>query len=431
MATNFAICACTAKRTILKYFRPDKLSLYRKKWERHMVSFGFTKESLYPDLRAGLKRFAHQHPMLLSTVRNVRSFLRNEPKAPKLMPGYAPLCIDEKKLNDLGKISPTARDMILAEFAEISRVLNGVDTGFGDPARQLLQHPLDDLLSSAAELNLAYTPGKVGSCTAAATLEGLSCVRSPVPVVHFLSSKGHAYVERVSEKISRWPQAIGNWREGMLWSRMLRLRVMLNRLLRAEGGRLGAAMRKPILITGVREPVGIHLSCCFYAWWKHADTPEGITTKVVHELLARDPWHLQCDNWFNDELKEMFGLDVYARPFPFQRGWDIYENDRARVLLIRQENLASLAEGIGALYSLDPNIVKVVSTNVAAEKSYANSYDVVKKGLKLTERELDEIYSLRYVKHFYTSDEIAAFKERWGQVRIKPTPAVPTVHKAA
>ena len=217
-----------------------------------MSSFGFSAGSLYPNVRAVFKHMAHQHPILLGAARGVRSFFRKTPKPPKLLPGYAPLCVDEAMLNEIGQISPTAKELILTEFAEISRALQGVDTGFSDSAEAILQRPLDDLFASSAELNLAFTPGKVGSCTAASTLEKHASFKPPIPVVHFLSSKGHAYVEKASEQCRRWPESIGNWREGVLWSRMLRLPILLNQTLRAAGGPLAASMQ-PLVISGVRE----------------------------------------------------------------------------------------------------------------------------------------------------------------------------------
>ena len=117
--------------------------------------------------------------------------------------------------------------------------------------------------------------------------------------------------------------------------------------------------------------------------------------------------------WFDDELKEMFGVDVYARPFPADRGWDVYENDRARVLLIRQENLDALADALGALCRVEPSSFDVVPCNIGEDKAYAQQYGIVKKTLRLSEQELDSIYSLPYVRHLYTSKEIEGFKMRW------------------
>ncbi len=88
-------------------------------------------------------------------------------------------------------------------------------------------------------------------------------------------------------------------------------------------------------------------------------------------------------------------------------------SDDARVLLIRLESLAGLPNALGALYGLNPCTFTVVSANLAESKSYAARYDAVKKELRLSRQELEEIYSQPYVGHFYTRKEIAAFKSRW------------------
>src|SRR4029077_16159903 len=114
---------------------------------------------------------------------------------------------------------------------------------------------------------------------------------------------------------------------------------------------------------------------------------------------------------FTDELGAVFGVDVYARPFPAERGWDVYENDAARVLVVRQEDLARLPEALGALYGFDPATVEVEDRNVADHKDYSAHYRAVRAALRLSERELDEAYSLPYARHFYTPREIDAFRD--------------------
>jgi hypothetical protein len=212
---------------------------------------------------------------------------------------------------------------------------------------------------------------------------------------------------------------------------MLRVMIAVNRAMRATNRPFGAAVRKPFVVVGVREPVSLHVSYCFEGWWVYADTPAGLTTKIVHEQLTRDAWHRHCNNWFTDELYETFGVDVYAQPFPTKRGWTIYENNQARVMLIRQESLSVLADALGALYGYDPNSFQVIPANLSEDKAYARPYNAVKETLRLSERELDSIYALPYVQHFYTPQEIAAFKDRWRAFKIAPKAARGNKHKGA
>jgi hypothetical protein len=362
---------------------------------------------------SGLKNAAHRNPGLLAAARATRKWMFT--RKPRLVRGFDPLVLDEDILAGFTAIAPSLAAEMLVEFAEIARELGGVPTGLSAYYQWLAQHPLDDLLASAAELNLVYTPGKVGTTTAVATLQRHPSIHSPVRSIHYLSSKGHAFLEeRRITRCTPWPATAGyNWRDYLFQSRMLRVLIAINRALRAPNRPGADAVRKPYVVTGVREPVALHVSRCFEGWWQYGNTPDVLTAEVVRQQLAEDAWPAHCNQWFSDELRDTFGIDVFARPFPTERGWDIYENDAARVLLIRLESLAALPAALGELYGFDPSTFSVVSANTAEGKDYAVPYDVVKKTLRLSRQELEEIYALPYVRHFYTPREIAELKSRW------------------
>jgi len=109
----------------------------------------------------------------------------------------------------------------------------------------------------------------------------------------------------------------------------------------------------------------------------------------------------------------MTGLDLFERPFLAERGWDIYENDVARVLIIRQENLDRLPEALGNLCGIDPATVVVEVRNVAEAKDYSSHYQSVKKAWRPSERDMAALYSQPHVRYFYAKEEIARFEERW------------------
>ena len=129
--------------------------------------------------------------------------------------------------------------------------------------------------------------------------------------------------------------------------------------------------------------------------------------------MKNDPWRHQCNNWFKDDLGEALGVDVFARPFPIEQGWDIYENDNVRLLVIRQENMDRLPQAIGTLYGIDAGTVTMESRNKAEDKDYSTQYEAVKKAWSPSDEEIEEVYSPAFVGHFYTDREIEKFKERW------------------
>ncbi len=323
----------------------------------------------------------------------------------------APLRLDEKQLAEFASLAPWLPEELLAEFTELSRVLRDMHAETAAHARWRAVHPLEQLIEQAADLNIVYTPGKVGSRTVAATLQRHPAFLTPVRHAHFLSATGLAFNERLAIRCAGRPAAADGWRDIIVRGRWLRVLLAINRALRANDR--PALVRKPFVIAGVREPIALHLSFCFESSWMYADTPDFLTSDFVRARLADDAWHRHCNRWFTDDLLEMLGIDAYARPFPTEPGWDIYENDNARVLLIRQESLTSLPDALGSLYGLPPSTFNVVTTNTAQAKPYAELYESVKNSLRICTEELKEIYALPYVRHFYSLVEIETFKSRW------------------
>ncbi len=229
--------------------------------------------------------------------------------------------------------------------------------------------------------------------------------------IHFLSDPGLKYVENLIERF-RWHPRIHIWQEHLTYARGLRAMLALNRAIRRGG--MSALVRKPYLVAGVRDPLAQYLSLIFETSWQYADKPDELTTETVRSWMTDDPWRRVCDDWLRDEMAGMFGLDVYARPFPTDCGWDVYENDEARLLVIRQENLDQLSDALGELFGLDPAGFVIHSLNEAANKNYAEHYRMLKRSFKLTEREQEAVYNTPHVRHFYTDGEIARFKKQWG-----------------
>ena len=57
--------------------------------------------------------------------------------------------------------------------------------------------------------------------------------------------------------------------------------------------------------------------------------------------------------WFNVELKEPLGLDIYQYEFDKMRGYQIIEKDNIELLLIKLEKLDECSEVIGRFVGKD------------------------------------------------------------------------------
>ena len=287
-------------------------------------------------------------------------------------------------------------------------------------------HPAGVLMEQLlADLTIVYSLPKVGGTTIAATLNAHPAVRPEAFHLHYLSPKGLSALERQIGACSH--PNVSYLQAQLAQGRGARALLAANRALR-EGG-AAPIVRKPFLIAGVRDPITLSLSLAFESWWLLAPQLEGLGLEFLNSWVLKNPLRNPWDDWFTDELEEVFDVDVYARPFPAERGWDVYENDAARVLVIRQENLDRLPDALGALYGLEPATFAVKTCNVAAHKDYADHYRRAKQMLRLNEAELDLVYGTRSVRHFYTQEEIASFRRRWSADRPAtenpPLPAAP------
>jgi len=70
---------------------------------------------------------------------------------------------------------------------------------------------------------------------------------------------------------------------------------------------------------------------------------DGDLDEVVKNLVALfiDEYPVNLfDQWFDREMRDVFGIDVFAHPFSEERGFEIYGRDSARALLMRLEDVS-------------------------------------------------------------------------------------------
>src|SRR5581483_10811453 len=172
---------------------------------------------------------------------------------------------------------------------------------------------------------IVYQFGKVGSTTMQRSLAALR-LNVPVYQLHFLNE---------ADQIEQW--AKHTLRDP---SRVLRMVALSRRVRRALES---SHPPRYNLVCLVRAPVPRNISMFFenvdsyvphlderYA--NHTVSYAEIRERFLNEFLEDTP-----NFWFDREVKEVFGLDVYAEAFDKARGYQIYENARARLIVIRLE----------------------------------------------------------------------------------------------
>lgn len=246
---------------------------------------------------------------------------------------------------------------------------------------------------------LVYQMGKVGSTAVTRSLRAAG-VESRIYKPHFLTKEGMARAEKQYRK---------NWTGGRRALHLWESQFLHDKVRRP---RPGAKWR---IVTLVRDPVARNVSAffqtfdleAFYGNGSGAD-PERLADAFLHEF----EWHDEPLTWLDAELGSVFGIDVFAFPFPHSRGYDVYENDAATVLLLRLEDLQQAApRALEEWLGLEG--FATVESNVGRTKYYSDAYRAFFEGARLPGSYLDRMYGSKYARHFYTDEEIQAFRATW------------------
>ncbi|NDJ77730.1 MAG: hypothetical protein GYB65_15870 [Chloroflexi bacterium] len=175
--------------------------------------------------------------------------------------------------------------------------------------------------------------------------------------------------------------------------------------------------RDLLFLSLVRDPVAIAVSSFFNnpeitlesdRWLEEYSVDELIDQFFAHDY-ATSTWFT---SWFDRELKPGLGIDVYAHPFDPVRGYTRIQQDNADLMIIKLEADDALKErAIAELTGLAQ--FRLARQHVRAETEAGHVYRAFKDRLRLPDDILDIHYQTRWATHFYTEDEIAAFRAFW------------------
>lgn len=199
---------------------------------------------------------------------------------------------------------------------------------------------------------VVYQMGKVGSHAVLAALETAAPDRLSLYHVHFMMPEGIRHWLGLAEAVyggrANLPPSVGT---SVARARFLGERLRRDR--RVQGK----------VISLVREPVAWSVSAFFAmeAWWPsgtreacarlatNGDGDQECTATLVRHFLDEFPFHDLPLTWFDTELGPFVGQDVYAEPFPHEKGYQLLEGGLLDVLVLRAEDLpvcAPRVEGV-------------------------------------------------------------------------------------
>ena len=119
--------------------------------------------------------------------------------------------------------------------------------------------------------------------------------------------------------------------------------------------------------------------------------------------------------WFNREFKEVFEIDVFAQTFPTEVGYESYSKGNIEALVIRLEDLSEVGpKAISDFLCLDVPI-NLTKGNLRSESKMAKPYRELLNKIYLDPSLCKQIYSSRFVEHFYSERLVNKFISKWSK----------------
>jgi hypothetical protein len=177
------------------------------------------------------------------------------------------------------------------------------------------------------------------------------------------------------------------------------------------------------VITLVREPIArnisayfqnlnrVHIKNCLEHYQNNA-----IELQQIIDHFFQNYNHDLPLEWLDWEIKAVFGIDAYQSTFEPNQGYHIYRQGTVDLLLMRLENLNHCwDQAIQEFFNndLSNNQIKLNTANVGKTKEYADLYKQFRKIGNIPEEYIDKMYGSKYAQHFYTAQELEAFKNYW------------------
>lgn len=249
---------------------------------------------------------------------------------------------------------------------------------------------------------LVYQMGKVGSKTVVQALHNLD-IADPIIHVHTLSQS------QLEKAIAKERQSHGSH----LPAHLIASKILVRKL---QDGPIPCRV-----ITLTREPVARAVSFAFEDWKKKAPNAllengafdTDALTKSVKRMLINQSGHGNLSHWFDRELKDVLGVDVFASPYDRKKGYTIIEGDKVSVLVLRLEDInRSLPEALAEFLGVEAEQVSMRAENVGDRKWYADSLKQVKNHFVLPPDLAQSVLRTRYFQHFYGADT-PQILDRW------------------
>ncbi len=173
--------------------------------------------------------------------------------------------------------------------------------------------------------------------------------------------------------------------------------------------------RKPAkFITLVRDPIARNISSFFEM--KHIFLPQKDINKITPDDLTNiffDKFHHTYPLlWFEIELRQITGINIFKSPFSFDKNYQIIKEDSFEILILKAESDDIVKQSAISEF-LNLNNFSLSRSNITGQKNYSDQYKKFQNQIHFSQKYIDEMYNSNYTKHFYSEKEIFQFINKW------------------
>ncbi len=177
------------------------------------------------------------------------------------------------------------------------------------------------------------------------------------------------------------------------------------------------------VITLVRDPIARNISTFFQSFdvyfpkdakkfsAENADLTD-LSLELIDMFLNKFKEHDVPLNWYDIHMKPVFKIDVFDTEFQKSTKYQILNNKNVDLLILRLEDLNTTATKAIEEF-LGINNFSIAHANISSDKGYADAYSKFKNLIRLPQKYIDDMYSSRFMNHFYSNEEIENFRSKW------------------
>lgn len=266
------------------------------------------------------------------------------------------------------------------------------------------------------EIILVHQMGKVGSSSIVKSLEK-AAISQPIIKTHFLNPQTHQEKWRHINLHQKYPHN----RKGFVPRHLI-----VGRYLSRQLPELLAQNKRIKVITAVRDPIARGISSFFQNVNQYI--PDFMqkfeSQKIEMGKVAEVFWQeaserrYRHNQWFEQEFKSVFDIDVFSIDFPKPKGYLIKKSivKNIDLLIVKLENFNFCLEKSLQEF-LDIDKIVLVNSNMSQNKNYDIAYQQFKTYIKFSPEYIDNMYETQFARHFYSDEQISSFKLKWAGQR--------------